>query len=288
MIHSRAYPFIASVGLRILSFLGTVFLIGFVTFGVYSIIPRSNLPRFDESWMISLMVGLSFCLLWISFIPVLLRKFFFSRSYQWWQHLVYVWFTIILFAGVTWGVLRFWSKEAIPVSALFHFFYVIGGVLILSGIFIFLNYIFRKRMFVRKSTQLNDLLGQLIASSPVYRNEIHIHERGKSVLNTTSQDMLYIQGEGKFCYAYYLIGQDVRRKFIERRLEGLYQDLDSLPQIIRINEEYLINLHNISGFVGNAQGIFVELAGTELPAIVIQSKYSSNLTDRIRSFTRIL
>ena len=284
MIHSRAYPFIQSLGFRILSYIGIVLFFGGIIIGLYDIYFSLYFSDLLESWRIGLLSASFFCMIWISFVPIIFKGFFFSKRYLWWQHLLYVWVTIMVFVLIVLGVPYGMHSNSLQFSSIQIVLFMVGGAMLICGIFVYFNFFFRRRIFARRAKELSDILMQLNESEPVYRNEIHIHERGKSVLNTTSRAMLYIQGEGRFCYAYYQTDQEVRRKFIERRLEGLYQDLDSLPQIIRMNEDHLVNIHNIARFEGNAQGIFALLLNSDLPPILIRRSYLAALLDRIRSF----
>lgn len=133
---------------------------------------------------------------------------------------------------------------------------------------------------VKTAEQLNDKLQESQHRQVPVRAAVHVHERGKSVLNVVSEKLLYLQSDGKFAYGYCLEDGQIKRYLVRRQLRSIAEDLDSLPQLAMCHPNFLVNVDNIQHFSGNAQGVHLQVKGYATP-VPIAPSYLKNLKEKL-------
>lgn len=258
----QPYPFDTSFWRRV--FKGVV--IAVVIFLAVYLVPLPERYQYDRpTWEVAGWIAGVVFFLWTMvnlLMPGLFRKFFYTQRWTLGTHLLWV----IGFIVVIWVVLIpflaiFLSRELEGIALDRGIWMVMGVSLIVVFLVVFIRFFVSKSGAVKSAEQLNELLEKSNNHHGTLRAAIHIHERGKSVLNVVSEKLLYVQADGKFAYGYCMEDGQVKRYLVRRQLKSIAEDLDSLPQLAMCHPDYLVNVDNIDHFSGNAQGVHLHVKG---------------------------
>ncbi|HSI90808.1 MAG TPA: LytTR family DNA-binding domain-containing protein [Adhaeribacter sp.] len=87
-------------------------------------------------------------------------------------------------------------------------------------------------------------------------------ETGTETLTLNQQDFLFATDADNYVELHFLEKGATRKSLIRNTLTRLEESVKADPKIVRCHRAYLVNLHQVRNFSGNAQGLKLELNGT--------------------------
>jgi len=214
-------------------------------------------------------------------VPFLFRRYFYTQRWTMGRHLLWIICSLlVIWIALMPFVAMFLGRELVEAAQDRGVLMVMGVSVVVVFVVVFVRFYMGRSRGLKTAEQLNQLLQAAFHRETPARAAVHIHERGKSVLNVLSEKLLYVQSDEKFAYGYCLTEGEVKRYLVRRQLKSIAEDLDSLPQLAMCHPDYLVNVDNISHFTGNAQGVFLHMKGAEA-VLPLSSACLSELKEKL-------
>lgn len=109
-----------------------------------------------------------------------------------------------------------------------------------------------------------------------------VSENGKDILTIDPAALLYIVSADNYSEVVFLENQRIRKHLIRASLKRLEAHID-IPCIIRCHRSYIVNLKQVEGIKGNAQGYKIGFRSAPDHSIAVSRNYSKALFERLQS-----
>jgi hypothetical protein len=250
----------AGIGLFVGLFLGV-----FKPFGIDSLAP-------PELWLHSLLFGLvtfaiaSLCQI---LLPRLLPGMFAEENWKSWKEVLFLLF-IVFWVGAG----NYWLMRG-----LYHHpnggrsFYNVLSITAPIGIFpvafiVFLKQMLLYRQYAAEALHLNRQMQTPAASTAKQETAAPTHvilqgEGQKERLELPDGDILFIASADNYVQVFFRAEGAIRSPLLRSTLKNMEQQLSAFPAFFRCHRVYLVNLNQVEGVSGNAQGLRLHLNGVE-------------------------
>lgn len=203
-------------------------------------------------------------------LPRLLPPLFVEAHWKSWKEIVLLLLVLLCISAANYG-LMFWLY---PQTNMFRSF---GQVLLMTvqiGIFPVVAVVFFKQLLLyRRYAAAALAVNQTIdapTATPVPEQmagaaiDIELSGEGqKDRLQLALTNLLWVASADNYVRVHYRTAGEVRSQLLRASLKNIEQQLAPHPGFFRCHRMYLVNLEQVTGVSGNAQGLRLHISGTE-------------------------
>lgn len=103
-----------------------------------------------------------------------------------------------------------------------------------------------------------------------------VAENGKDCLELNPEDLLYIESADNYSNIVYLKGDVISRQLIRGSLKRLEAQI-TVPYIVRCHRAYIVNIRQVNGVSGNAQGYKIGFKSTGVNPVPVSRNYGKEV-----------
>ena len=189
---------------------------------------------------------------------------------------------------VTIGLANYFYSEVIFNTFSIHFYailYFIFNSFIISIIPISFLTILNYNQLLKKNLIVSNEMNNRLINQETSKNEeqeiILYSENNKQKINTTSENLLFVESVGNYVSVCYLKDKTAQKTLIRNTLKNIDEQLSNNRFIIKVHRAFIVNIIHIEKINGNSQGYRLQLRNTD-GEILVSRNYIQGLKSAIQ------